>query len=87
VDARWPLIRFLLDDTAYRERYHVLLRETAESVFVVEELLAEYGRLGAILEPHVPEAERETFRSALRALESTTRARGEALAAYLAAIG
>lgn len=79
----WPLIRYLLDQSAYMDRYLGYLREAVDGPFAAGPLVARYETLAAIIQPHVPEAERSVFRTAIGSLAETTRTRNEAVRAFL----
>ena len=49
VGAKWPLIRFLLDDVVYAARYRELVAEVAAGAFSVERMSAIYDANAALL--------------------------------------
>ncbi|MFN8522331.1 MAG: CotH kinase family protein [Chloroflexota bacterium] len=85
VTDRWPLIRFLLDDPTYQERYVGYVGQVANQVFVPDQLAAEYQRMAALLAPYADKAgTRAELDRAVQALTDKTTERAKAAADYLA---
>jgi spore coat protein CotH len=53
IDARWPLIRFLLADAEYRATYEHELRSAIDGAFAAGPLVARLKALHALVAPHV----------------------------------
>lgn len=86
VGENWPLIRYLLDDPTYYERYIAALRSISDGVFDAEALAAKYQELAAIVRPYVvQESGEEAFDAAIEQLTATTTAQAEAVRSFLAA--
>jgi len=83
VGENWPLIRYLLDDPTYSERYRGYLEALATGVFDADQLAAQYQQMAALIEPYVDDV--AAFQAAVQSLTETTYAREAALAEFLAA--
>lgn len=84
VGEGWPLIRFLLDDPVYSERYLAFLAQTSES-FDAGQLTARVEALAEMLRPFVAAAGEETqFDTAVTQLISTLAERDTAVRDFLA---
>jgi spore coat protein CotH len=59
VDASWPLIRFLLDDSVYRATYRQYVEEMLNTVFEPASLVARMQAAHALIAPYVIGAEGE----------------------------
>jgi spore coat protein H len=85
VGDNWPLIRYLLDDPSYYERYINYLEETSNGVFNPDKLAQKYQQLAELIAPYAAEEEGEdTFESAVQSLTERTYERAEAVADFLA---
>jgi spore coat protein H len=92
VDARWPLIRYLLDDEVYHAQYVTYIETFIDTAFDPEELARTYRELAVLVEPSVlAENEGHTFLQsdaafydAIDALIAHAAERYEAAAAYVA---
>lgn len=86
VGSNWPLIRFLLDQPEYKARYNGYLKEFATK-FDPAKLSAKYDAMAAVLRPHIgTDTTESAFNSAVDALKQATKARSEALKAYVATL-
>ena len=84
VGEGWPLIRFLLDDPVYSERYLAFLAQTSES-FDAGQLTARVEALAEMLRPFVAAAGEETqFDTAVTQLITTLAERDTAVRDFLA---
>jgi spore coat protein CotH len=59
VSARWPLIRYLMDDEDYRALYSAYVEETINSAFEPTKMIARYRRLHDLVQPYVTGSEGE----------------------------
>lgn len=85
VGRNWPLIRYLLDDPMYYERYVNAMQELSAKVLDADALAAKYQELGALVEPYiVKESSQEAFTTALEQLTTTTATRVQAVKDFLA---
>lgn len=83
VGSGWPLIRYVLDQPDYLERYNGYLRETVK-LFDPARLAAKYQDYAAVLKPYVSaEVTEANFAAAVQTLTNTTQARAAALTAYV----
>lgn len=84
VSNEWPLIRYLMDDPVYAERYRTFLEQAANGAFNPEVIEAWYTQMAEIVAPY---AEREVgsaaFQRAVQALIDQAYARYEAAMDYL----
>lgn len=53
VSNNWPLIRYLMDDPTYYERYVAYVAATAEGAFAPERMIAIYQKYHAMVAPYV----------------------------------
>lgn len=84
VSEQWPLIRFLLDDPVYNERYRAFLAQASES-FDAAVLATQVEALAEMLRPFVAAAGEETqFDTAVTQLISTLAERDTAVSDFLA---
>ncbi len=81
VGDNWPLIRYLLDDPVYTNRYLAYLAE-AGTLLNSEGLAAKIQNLAGLLRPHVDAP--ETFDSAVQSLAQRTKERAQAITDFLA---
>jgi spore coat protein CotH len=84
VSDDWPLIRFLVDEPEYYRAYVGYLREAANSVFDADRLAARYAAKAATIAKALPARDLAAYEGSVAALTATTRARREALMAFLA---
>jgi spore coat protein H len=85
VGDNWPLIRYLLDDPIYYERYINYLEETSSDLFNPDELAAKYQKLAELITPYAAEEEgQDAFEAAVQSLTERTYERAEAVADFLA---
>lgn len=83
VGDNWPLIRYLLDDPTYYEKYAGYLAETAV-LFNPETMTAKYETLAALIQPYAAADEgAEVFETAVNELISLTQTQADKLAAFL----
>lgn len=89
ITKQWPLIRFLLDDATYRDRYHGYLAEAARDAFEPAATIARFREARAIVAPYVtgPDAPKPVpaqFDSSFEQLLQHVTLRSKAVADYLA---
>jgi len=88
VGGNWPLIRYLLDDPVYHDRYVGYVEETIDSAFDPEALEAECRNLAEVIAPYSAEASGEAeFESAVQRLIDRIYERHQAAADFVAAAG
>jgi len=84
VTEQWPLIRFLLDDPVYNEKYMGYLAAASE-LFDAEALATHIEAMAALIRPVVAAAGEESqFDSAVAQLIATVAERDTAVADFLA---
>ena len=81
VNNNWPLIRFLLDDPVYYERYMGFLAQASE-MFHADELAEQYQAWAELLAPYVDDE--ATFNTAVEELTNLTYERDAAATEFLA---
>lgn len=85
VTAEWPLIRYLLDQPTYMNKYLDYLREFTTEVYNPEQLAAQYQQWAELLRPYVAATDDiDAFDSAVTQLTMQTQARAQAAAEFLA---
>ncbi|MEM8994633.1 MAG: CotH kinase family protein, partial [Acidobacteriota bacterium] len=95
VDAKWPLIRFLIDDELYRARYREHVRSVAAEVYSPERMVPIFEEMHALVAPAVTGADGERigytclespgdFLASLPQLIEHVNGRESAVAEYLA---
>ncbi|MEZ4595052.1 MAG: CotH kinase family protein [Chloroflexota bacterium] len=83
VGDNWPLIRYLLDDPTYYEKYVGYLAETAD-LFDPDVMIAKYEALAALIQPYAAADEGEAvFETAVSELISLTQTQADKLATFL----
>jgi spore coat protein H len=88
VGDNWPLIRYLLDDPIYYERYINYLEETSSDLFNPDKMTKKYQELVELLVPYAAEEDgEEAFEAAVQALIERTYDRAQAVTDFLAAQG
>jgi spore coat protein H len=88
VGDNWPLIRYLLDDPIYYERYINYLEETSSDLFNPDKMTKKYQELVELLAPYAAEEDgEEAFEAAVQALIERTYDRAQAVTDFLAAQG
>lgn len=86
VDERWPLIRYLLDDQVYAQRYRAHLRDVLATVFVPSRIEARAREAHAMIASEMTTAdERAKLDAALAELIAFVHARAATLQTWLAA--
>jgi spore coat protein CotH len=86
VTDQWPLIRYLLDDPVYYERYTNYIEETINGAFNPDRITEKCRALEEMIEPYATQNSSTTaFTSAVQELIDRVHARYEAAAAFLAA--
>lgn len=84
VGTGWPLIRYLLDDPTYFERYKGYLAETSSRLFKADQMAQTYQSLAALIRPYATaEIGKREFEKAIQELIHHAYARGYAVAAFL----
>ncbi len=81
VDDNWPLIRYLLDDPTYYERYLDYLEE-AGNLLSSEALATKYQTLAELIRPYVDNP--DTFDNAVQSLAERTTEQAQAVTDFLA---
>lgn len=85
VTAEWPLIRYLLDQPTYMNKYLDYLREFTTEVYNPEQLAAQYQQWAELLRPYVAATDDiDAFDNAVMQLTTQTQARAQAAAEFLA---
>ena len=92
VGANWPLIRYLMDDEGYYERYVSYVAETVDGAFEPAAMEATYRQLADLVEPAaLAENDGYTFlgsdaefAAAIEALVEHAYSRADAVKAFLA---
>jgi spore coat protein H len=85
VGDNWPLIRYLLDDPSYYERYINYLEETSNGVFNPDKLAQKYQQLAELIAPYAAEEEgKDAFEAAVQELTERTYDRAQAVSEFLA---
>jgi spore coat protein H len=88
VTQQWPLIRYLLDDPVYHERYLKYIKETIDVAFNPVKLENKVRQLEKLIAPYVTKNTKSTaFQSAVQQLITRINERYQAAVAYLAAEG
>ena len=81
----WPLIRYLLDDPVYYDRYINYMAETVNGAFNPNKLEEKCLKLADLIDPYATKDTNETaFRSAVQALINRINERFEAATTFLA---
>ncbi len=84
VGEDWPLIRFLLDDPVYYERYLAFLAETIAGPFNPELMVARYHSMAELIAPYAAEdVGQETFEAAVQQLIDHAYERAEEVSLFL----
>jgi spore coat protein CotH len=86
VAQNWPLIRYLLDDPVYHERYIDYIQETVDGVFNPEELKAKCQETAELIAPYVDSSE-AVFQNAVQQLMNRIDERYQVATDFLAAEG
>ncbi|KAI9021970.1 spore coat protein coth [Hyaloraphidium curvatum] len=83
--ATWPLIRFLLDDPAYAERYRTVMAGLAGTVLAKDTLVERIRSVGAVIGPRA-EADlgKEGYETAVQDIVGFVEVRAKELEAFLA---
>jgi spore coat protein H len=85
VGDNWPLIRYLLDDPTYYERYISYLEETSSGLFDPDKLAQKYQQLAELIAPYAAEEEgKDAFEAAVQELTERTYDRAQAVSEFLA---
>ncbi len=85
VSANWPLIRYLLDDPVYHDRYIEYIEKTLKEAFNPDKLKDEIQKLEKLIAPYVTVDNNGTaFQSAVQQLIKRIDERYQAANAYLA---
>jgi len=88
VGQNWPLIRYLLDDPVYNDRYVGFIEETINGVFNPETLEKKCQEVAELIAPYAAkESSQATFESAVEALVDRIYDRYEVATDFLAARG
>lgn len=92
VSSDWPLIRYLMDDEVYHDRYLTYVEETANGAFEPAKMEATYRAMHELIKPYVVDEQEgytnlssdEAFESALTELIEHVNARYAAVQEFLA---
>lgn len=88
IDDNWPLIRFLLDDPVYYERYLDYLAETIEGPFNADEMAELYQQMADLIAPYAAaDVGAEAFEAAVQQLIEHAYQRADDVEAFLASVG
>jgi spore coat protein H len=87
VTEQWPLIRYLLDDPVYHQRYVGYIEETINGAFNPDKIAEKCRELEEMIEPYVIDSSKAGFESAVQEMIECVYERYEAAAAFLAAEG
>jgi hypothetical protein len=88
VGDNWPLIRFLLDDPVYYERYLDFLAETVAGPFDPDAMAERYEGMADLIAPYASaEVGKDAFESAVQELIDHAYRRSEAVASFLSSVG
>jgi spore coat protein H len=88
VTEQWPLIRYLLDDPVYRERYVGYIGETVNGAFNPDKIAEKCRELAEMIEPYViKDSSKAGFESAVQELIDRVYQRYQAATTFLAAGG
>jgi spore coat protein H len=86
VGQNWPLIRYLLDDPVYYERYIEYIEETINGAFNPDEMAEKCQELAELIVPYVAkDTDEAAFESAVHVLIDRVYERFEAATTFLAA--
>jgi hypothetical protein len=87
INDNWPLIRYLLDDPVYYERYLGYLEETVEGPFNPDQMAETYRTLADLIAPYTAaDVGEETYDAAVQQLIDHAYQRADAVAEFLASI-
>jgi hypothetical protein len=98
VSAYWPLIRYLMDDSVYKDRYNAYVRAFSRNVFTVANINQLFERNHRLIAPYVvgPEETEQAgysllpgtaaFTTGLSMLKQRVVARNQAVQEYLNAL-
>ena len=87
VDDNWPLIRYLLDDTAYYARYVDYLAEVVEGPFNADLMAERYRNLAELIAPYAAsEVGEATFDAAVEQLVDHAYQRRDAVGEFLSTV-
>jgi spore coat protein H len=88
IDDNWPLIRFLLDDPVYYERYLDYLAETVAGPFNPDHMAEKYEAWAELIRSYAAaDVGEEAFDSAVEALIDHAYGRADAVRAFLSSVG
>jgi spore coat protein CotH len=88
IGDEWPLIRYLLDDPVYYERYLDYLTETVAGPFDPDEMAERYQSVADLIAPYASaEVGEEAFEAAVQDLIDHAYRRSEAVESYLSSVG
>jgi spore coat protein CotH len=88
VDDNWPLIRYLLDDSIYYERYLDYLAETLAGPFEPDHMTEKYQALAELIEPYATaDVGEAAFDAAVHQLIQHAYQQAEAVQAFLTTSG
>jgi spore coat protein H len=88
IGPNWPLIRFLMDDPVYHERYNGFLEETINSVFIPAKLEKKCRAWAELIAPYAAAVPGQpSVEAAFQALINKINTQYQSVVAYLAAGG
>jgi hypothetical protein len=88
IGDNWPLIRYLLDDPVYYERYLDYLAETVAGPFNPDDMAERYQRMAELIAPYASaEVGEEAFESAVQQLIDHAYQRSVSVESFLSSSG
>jgi len=91
VSSNWPLIRYLLDDATYNQKYREYMLQFIQEVFIPNEMITRYNTYSSLLQdaayaeasPYTFLHSDADFGQAIEALKTHVQQRNDAVQAYL----
>jgi spore coat protein CotH len=88
IDDSWPLIRFLLDDPVYYERYLDYLAETMEGAFDADKMAGRYREMAELISPYAEaDVGQEAFETSVQGLIDHAYQQANLVEEFLTSIG
>lgn len=84
VNESWPLIRYLLDQETYYEKYLGYLRETMETLFSNGNPEGQVDAMATIIKAALPADQQSAYQATIDALKTTIQSRRQAVSDFLA---
>ncbi len=86
VNESWPLIRYLLDQEVYYDKYTAYLKQTAETLFAGARPESQVDALAAVIKPALPAEQRDAYQQAVDSLKTSIQTRRQAVSDFLATL-